>query len=354
MVIQFAAGRVYDYSHSVGRQGQSGVGFSNPVGIAVGAGDTVYVLSRGSETTSNVHWSETGTGARVGKLTIGTTPGDEELLSDFGSYGIGDGQLIWPSGIVIDHGGNIYVTDEWLNRVSVFDRDGAFLRRWSTVDERDEGNHGTSGIGIDGAGNIYVADGRSHQISKFRDDGRLLTRWGKKGSGLGDLDSPWGITVDDEGYVYVADHRNHRVQKYTATGEFVAEFGGPSNRHGRLHLPTGVAVDPDGDVYVCDWGENDYHPGRVLIYAANGRYITKLIGDAQQLSKWAQQAIDANPDYARARRRAHHVESEWRFALPTGIMFDAVKGRLFVVDCQRSRLQVYNKPKDYQEPQVNA
>ncbi len=354
MVTQFAAGRVYDYSHSVGRSAQSGIGFSNPAGVAVGAGDTVYVLSRGTETTSNVHWSETGAGARIGKLNIGTTPGDEEFLGEFGTYGVGDGQLIWPAGIVVDHDEKIYVTDEWLNRVSVFEKDGTFLRQWSTLDDGDEGEHGASGLGIDGQGNLYVADGRSHQIGKFSKAGALLTRWGTQGSGSGELDSPWGITVDGEGYVYVADHRNHRVQKYTSNGEAVAEFGGPTNRHGQLHLPTGVAVDPDGDVYVCDWGDNDYHPGRVLIYASDGRYIAKLTGDAQQLSKWAQQAIDTNPDYARARRRAHHVESEWRFALPTGITFDAVKDRLLIVDCQRSRLQIYNKPKDYLEPQVNA
>ena len=354
MVTRFAVGRVYDYSHSVGRQAQSGIGFSNPVGAVTGAGDTVYVLSRGNETTSNVHWSETGAGARVGKLTIGMTPGDEELLSDFGSYGTGDGQLIWPAGIAVDHDENLYVTDEWLNRVTVFDQNGQLRRQWNTVDDSEEGDHAAAGIGIDEDENLYVADGRSHEVRKFSKDGRLLARWGKEGAGSGDLDSPWGVTVDDEGYIYVADHRNHRVQKYTNEGQVVAEFGGPGNRHGRLHLPTGVAVDPDGDVYVCDWGENDYHPGRVLIYAADGRYITGLTGDAQTLSKWAQQAIDANPDYARARRRAHHVESEWRFALPTGVMFDPEKSRLFVVDCQRSRLQIYNKPRHYIEPQVNA
>ena len=38
------------------------------------------------------------------------------------------GEMIWPAGIALDSQENVYVTDEWLNRVSVFDKDGNFLR----------------------------------------------------------------------------------------------------------------------------------------------------------------------------------------------------------------------------------
>ena len=54
MLTQMAAGRVYDYSHSVGRGSQSGMGFSQPVAIALGRDNMVYVVNRGTESISNV------------------------------------------------------------------------------------------------------------------------------------------------------------------------------------------------------------------------------------------------------------------------------------------------------------
>ena len=78
MVTQLVAGRVYEYSRSVGRGG-AGMGFSIAVSAAVGKDDRVYVLSRGSESVSNVPWNRTGRGCRVGILTIGTETDDEEL-----------------------------------------------------------------------------------------------------------------------------------------------------------------------------------------------------------------------------------------------------------------------------------
>ena len=117
------AGRVYEYSRSVGRGG-AGLGFSLAVAVAVGQGDRVYVLSRGSESVTNVPWNRTGRGSRVGILTIGTEPDDEEFVSEFGKYGDAEGEFIWPAGLALDSQENLYVTDEWLNRVSVFDKYG--------------------------------------------------------------------------------------------------------------------------------------------------------------------------------------------------------------------------------------
>ena len=148
--------------------------------------------------------------------------------------------------------------------------------------------------------------------------------------------------------MYVADHRNHRVQKFTSGGEYLASFGSYGTGNGQLNLPSDVAVDPDGDVYVCDWANS-----RVQIFAPDGTFVASLIGDVQTLSKWQQQTMDANADVIKARRRVYTLEPEWRFALPTGLAFDASKSRLLVADTQRSRIQIYNKLQDYVEPQFN-
>jgi hypothetical protein len=79
----------------------------------------------------------------------------------------------------------------------------------------------------------------------------------------------------------------------------------------------------------------------------DGTFVTSLLGDAQELSKWAKMTLAANPDGLRRRREVRSLEREWRFAFPTAVIFDAKLGRLIVSDTQRNRLQIYNKLKDY-------
>ena len=334
MLTQVAAGRVYDYSHSVGRNAQSGIGFSIPVAAALGKGDIIYVVNRGAESISGVPWNRSGVGMRISKVTVGTEPGDEDYTAEFSRYGTGDGQYIWGSGLAVDKAQNLYLSDEWLDRITVFDGEGNFQRHWSVLEAGEDGPFGVAGIAIDSNETIYVVGGRAHQVRKFTTDGKLLGRWGSFGTGDGEFNSPWGIATDTQGNVYVTDHLNHRVQKFSPDGNHLAQFGGPGQGRGSLYYPSGVAVDPDGDVYICDWSDNGMQPGRVNIFDAGGSYITSLIGDAQVLSKWAQMTVDANADVAKARRRVRTTEPEWRFSMPTGVVFDAEKSRLVVVDNQ--------------------
>ena len=270
MLTETVAGRTYDYSHSVGRGSQTGMGFSNPVSVAIGQDQVLYVVNRGSDSISNVAWNCTGIGARVSKIALGSQAAQEEYLGEFSKYGDGEGQFIWGAGIASDRQGNLYVTDEWLNRVSMFDKDGDFLGHWDTSPAGDDGPHGAAGIAIDGHGDLYITDGRAHNVSKFTSDGKLLGTWGRHGSGQGELDSPWGITADSEGFLYVADFNNHGVQKFTDKGELIAQFGSRGARRGQLNHPTDVAVDPEGDVYICDWSENGWAQGRVHIFDKDG------------------------------------------------------------------------------------
>ena len=215
------------------------------------------------------------------------------------------------------------------------------------------GPNGVAGIAMDGDGNLLITDGRAHKVLKFTKDGQFLGKWGSHGSGPGELDSPWGITIDGDGFVYVADFNNHRVQKFAADGTVVAQFGSHGARRGQLNHPTGVTVDPDGDIYISDWSENGWEQGRVHIFDKTGKFLTSLLGDAEQLSKWAQMTVDANADYIKRRREVRTTEPEWRFAMPRSVQFDSVKSRLLVMDTQRSRVQIYNKVSTYMVPQLN-
>ena len=353
MLTQTVAGRVYDFSFAIGRylggMQWPGEGFVIPVKTVVGEGDSVYVLSRGAESTAaGPPLEPRAFGTRVGKFSIGMEPGSEEFVTYFGEFGEAEGHFVWPAGLALDSHENVYVTDEWLNRISVFSKDGDLLSAWGSAGQGPGQLNRPSGIAIDGDDSLLIVDTLNHRIQRFTGDGTFLASWGRFGPGEGELDSPWGVTIDGSGFIYVVDHRNHRVQKFDPEGEFVAQFGSYGNGRGELNRPSDVAVDPDGDVYVCDWANS-----RIQVFAPDGMFLTTIAGDAQELSKWAKMTVDANPDIQGARRRVRTMEPEWRFAMPMGVTFDSVKSRLIVADTQRYRLQIYNKLRDYAEPQFN-
>ena len=348
MVTQIAAGRVYDYSYCLGRGGITGIGFQDINGIAIGPNNTIYVLNRGGENIASVPWNKTGRGTRVGVFDLGNGQGEEEFLTEFGKYGDGAGEFIWPSAIALDREQRVFVSDEFLNSVSIFDSEGNFLKSWQG--KKPDGGllQGPSGIAISNSQEIYIVESHGHKISQFSLDGDFIREWGSQGSDPGMLDSPWGIAIDSENNTYVADHKNDRVQKFGPTGEILAIFGSSGTGRGELIRPSDVSVDDSGDVYVCDWANS-----RIQIYSPDGRFITSLMGDARDLSMWSQMMTDANPAVIQRRREVKDPETEWRLALPVTVVFDNVKSQILIGDTQRNRIQIYNKLAEYNQPQRN-
>ena len=331
MLTTVAAGRVFDYSYCIGMYGMSGQGFWSPQDFVFGPDDLIYVISRGVEET----------GQRISRVTR-----DHQFLGQFGGSGRGDGQFVWPRSIDLDGEGNVYTSDDFLHRISVFNQEGGFLSSWGAAGSGEGELDGPSGIALDPDDNIFIVDSANNRIQKFTKDGAFLYGFGGAGEGEGEFNLPWGICLDRERNVYVADWKNNRVQKFDPEGGFLIMFQGTNTGVGDLHGPTGVAVDSEGDVYVTDWGNH-----RVQVYGPDGHFVTTLVGDAQQPSPWTQTYIDANPDIIKARRRAN-MEPEWRFRRPVAVNVDA-NDSIFVLEAARHRLQIYDKIKDYEEHSLN-
>ena len=331
MLTTVAAGRVFDYSYCLGMYGMSGQGFWTPQDFALADDDTVFVINRGAEEL----------GQRISKVTL-----DHQFLGQFGAFGRGDGQFVWPRSIALDGAGSVYATDDFLNRVSIFDPDGAFQCSWGEAGDGKGQLNAPSGMAFDADENLVMVDALNHRVQRFTKDGKYLGGFGCQGADDGQFNMPWGLCLDDCGNIYVADWKNDRVQKFDADGSFLMKFEASASGLGDLHGPTGVAVDSEGDVYVTDWGNH-----RLQVYGPDGRFITSLVGDAQQPSPWTQTYIDANPDIIKARRRVD-LEPEWRFRRPVAVKIDQ-HDRIFVLEAARHRLQIYNKVKDYEEHPLN-
>ncbi len=331
MLTTVAAGRVFNFSHCLGMYGMSGLGFWDPVDFAFGADGKIYVVNRGAE--------ELGQ-----RVSICTT--DHEFLTQFGGFGAGDGQFIWPASVDLDSDGNVYVADENLHQITVYDSAGQFLSKWGQAGSGPGQLSGPSGIAFDGEDNLYVVESNNNRVQKFTKDGQFVLGWGGPGDGEGQFNMPWGICVDRANDVYVADWKNGRVQKFSPGGTFLREFKGNEAGVGSLERPTSVAVDADGDVYVTDWGQH-----LVQIYGPDGVFVTSLVGDAQSVSPWTQTYLDANPEIVKQRRRVN-LEPEWRFRRPVAVNVDDA-GNIFVLESVRHRFQVYQKERDYEEAALN-
>ena len=352
MLTRQVAGRVYDYEKCLGGD------FGWASDFALGPGGSVYLCQRGFE-------------FFITHGIIKATLDEEPVWQNRGPLFM-EGKSRFPSSIDLDKDENVYMSDDYSDRIFIFDKDGNPLDSWgSDVQSTGEVNglpgfgihlyqkkltggasgdgdlNGPSGLAFDPDDNLFVVDSHNHRVQKFTKDGRFLLKFGSYGTGEGELAFPWGICLDQESNVYVADWRNDRVQKFSPEGNYMACFGlGPGIGPGELNRPSGVAVDHDGDVYVADW-LND----RLNVYDSDTNFITSFSGDATELSKRSQGRTDVNPDYVKARKRAD-LSKEVFFRSPVAVNVDD-EGHIYVLETHAPRIQIYIKHQDFLDAQFN-
>jgi len=226
--------------------------------------------------------------------------------------------LCYPTGVAVDGGGNLYVSDSSNSRVveynsplstgaaasEVFGQGGSFTSKACDFDAGSPFNPPSAvdlcyptGVAVDGLGNLYVADINNQRVLEYNTplnpssgessagDATADTVFGQGGSftskkcNLGgrsanSLCGPTAVAADNAGNVYIEDGTNSRVLEYNTPltsgttaeqvfgtcGSFTSsECTGVSASS--LTSPSGVAADAAGNLYVVDSGDN-----RVLEY----------------------------------------------------------------------------------------
>jgi streptogramin lyase len=198
---------------------------------------------------------------------------NDRFITTFGSIGSSSDEFNCPEIIAFDSRGNFYITDSMNARIKKYYSNNTFDTAWGSSGNGPGKFTLTTGLAIDSSNNIYVTDRSNNSIQKFNSTGNFITMWGSSGINNGQFSDPWRVAVDSFGNVYVADRGNNRVQKFDCNGNFITKWGSFGSNAGQFkgyfNYPIGIAVDKWDNVYVADTGNN-----RVQKFDCNGNFIT--------------------------------------------------------------------------------
>ncbi|SMC41819.1 NHL repeat-containing protein [Sporomusa malonica] len=138
-----------------------------------------------------------------------------------------------PTGLAIDHSGNLYVSNWSGGSVTRVDIAG----NYSTF---ADGMGSPAGLAFDQADNLYVADYSRDVIYK-------ITPAGEKSIFAQGLHTPTGIVFNHAGDLLVSNRSSNEIVIITASGkiELLAKD---------MRTPVGVAEDREGNLYVTNYG----------------------------------------------------------------------------------------------------
>jgi DNA-binding beta-propeller fold protein YncE len=176
----------------------------------------------------------------------------------------------WINGLAIDDDNRLFVSDGKMHHVLIFNA------KHEVEGQISEGLQDPVGIALDTTNRfLYVVDTQQDQVIVYDADSlKLLRRIGTGGknhflTSPGDFGAPQGVALDKDGNVYVTDTLNNRVEIFDADGNFISLFGKHGDGPGYFARPKGIAVDSDGHIWVADEMED-----RLQVFNREGQLLT--------------------------------------------------------------------------------
>jgi sugar lactone lactonase YvrE len=244
--------------------------FNSPYGLATDGTGNLYVADQHNNEIRKIVISTGAVSTLAGSTIAGSADGTGTAAS-----------FNWPSGVVTDGKGNLYVADQRNNEIrKIVLSSGVVTTLAGSVTAGSANGTGTAasfsyptGIVADGNDNLYVADQHNNEIRKIvLSTGVVTTLAGSTAAGSANgtgtaagFAYPTGVTIDSNGNIYVADQSNTEIRKIViSTGVVTTLAGsttsGSANGTGTaasFYYPTGVAMDGSGNLYVADAGNDE-------------------------------------------------------------------------------------------------
>ncbi|MDH5761881.1 MAG: SMP-30/gluconolactonase/LRE family protein [Nitrospinota bacterium] len=243
--------------------------FNFPAGLCLDGDGNLFVADRNNHRVRRID--------PAGTVTTVAGTGDPDMGGDGGPAV--QAHLNYPSDLVCDDHGNLYISDRSNNRIRKVNAKGIISTIVGMGLPDFGGDFGPAveaflkypfGIDMDSKGNLYIADRGNNRIRKVDTQGIITT---VAGDGThffaGDygpatrasLAYPTDVVADDRGNLYIADRNNNRIRKVDSLGIITTVMGiGKYEYNGdneiasetTLHLPFAVALSPDGKLIIVD------------------------------------------------------------------------------------------------------
>lgn len=276
-------------------------------GVAVNSQGHVFMVSR-----SNI------TGPAFGAIATQLLEFDQsgKFVREIGKglYG-----FVYGHGVRVDKNDNIWVIDKGSNMVIEFNPMGhvvmVFGRKEENVEEhvypdRSKASRHVDGyfnqptdIAWDAGGNMYISDGYvNSRVAKIDKNGDWVKSWGTRGDGPGQFNTPHNIGIDRSGNVYVADRGNARIQVFDTDGKFLRmiKVNVPPPAGARMVLgdtpatpPTTGTMSPGAAWTICiTQGPTQYlytsdaFPGRIYKLTLDGQVVGMLGKAGRQMGQF--------------------------------------------------------------------
>ncbi len=280
LIIVCACGAKAQIITTVAGGGTGGLGDGGP---AID-GDLYEPYSTANDATGNLYIADAG----HNRIRMVNTSGIITTIAGTGTGGYnGDNilatsaELKGPTGVAVDAAGNVYIADNYNNRIRKIDATGIIttVAGNGTMGYSGDGAAATAAalnlpheLAVTPAGIIYISDTWNNCVRKVDAAGIITTIAGNGTYGYnGDnipatsamLYRPYGLSIDASENVYVADDGNHRIRKIKNTGIIITIAGNDTSGYNgdnqpataaQLNDPFYATTDQFGNVYIADPG----------------------------------------------------------------------------------------------------
>ena len=227
----------------------------------------------------------------------------------FGKKGTGEGQFQFPYGITGDKDGNVYVSDLYNGKISVFTSKGKFIKYFTDENNKADFIKSPGGLRIFGK-KIYITDIQENIVLVYSLDGKKLLEISSATAKDDTLNAPNAVTIDEDHNIYVSDTGNQRLLVFDKKGKFKRLINGSTDGKGESKFvnPRGIGVLGNGVVLMVD---NMTH--FVYGFDKKGKQVYQFGGLGSDKEQ---------------------------FYLPNGLYVDE-KGEIFITDTVNQRVALY-------------
>ena len=259
-----------------GDQGQAAQAqLSGPVGVCVSPSGVVYVNDQGNRRVRAI--SSDGVITTAAGSGLAVTSGDGGLATSAG--------MVIPVRCAVDSNGNLYIVDQGaqvirkVNTLGIITTFAGINNTASFSGDNGPANQATmnnpTAASFDSSGNLYVTDQFNQRIRKIDTNGIITTVAGNGGQAFaGDngpatsasLNFPGETAIDTAGNLFIVDTLNQVIRQVTAAGTISTVAGIPGAigiggnngppQAAQFNNPFALTLDFMGNLYVGDTNNN--------------------------------------------------------------------------------------------------